>query len=62
MAAEAVVFFNAALARDFAYRSKRGGHLLSKMRLVSAQLDAYLTDVIGVDEALRERLKVRFLA
>ena len=40
MAAEAVVFFNAELARDFAFRSKRGGHLLSKMRLVSAQLDA----------------------
>jgi threonine aldolase len=44
LAAEAVVFFNTALARDFGYRRKRGGHLFSKMRFVSAQLEAQLTD------------------
>jgi threonine aldolase len=43
MAAEAVVFFDPADARDFEYRRKKGGHLVSKMRFVSAQLDAYLT-------------------
>jgi threonine aldolase len=42
MAAEAVVFFNPDDARDFEYRRKKSGHLLSKMRFVSAQLDAYL--------------------
>jgi threonine aldolase len=42
LAAEAVVFFDPAKAADFAYRRKRGGHLLSKMRFLSAQLDAYL--------------------
>ena len=42
MAAEAVVFFDPALARDFEYRRKKAGHLLSKMRFVSAQLEAYL--------------------
>ena len=42
MAAEAVVFFNRELARDFGSRRKRGGHLLSKMRFVAAQFDAYL--------------------
>jgi len=44
MAAEAVVFFNRDLAESFGYRRKRAGHLLSKMRFVSAQLDAYLAD------------------
>jgi threonine aldolase len=44
LCAEAVVFFNQSLVRDFEYRRKRGGHLLSKMRFISAQLDAYLAD------------------
>ena len=61
MAAEAVVFFNAELARDFAFRSKRGGHLLSKMRLVSAQLDAYLTDGLWLDNARHANAMARRL-
>ena len=44
MAAEAVVFFDPALAENFGYRRMRAGHLVSKMRFVSAQLEAYLTD------------------
>ena len=43
-AAEAVVFFNPVLAENFAFRRKRGAHLLSKMRFLSAQLDAWLAD------------------
>jgi threonine aldolase len=42
LAAEAVVFFDPAKAADFAFRRKRGGHLFSKMRFLSAQLEAYL--------------------
>ncbi len=42
LAAEAVVVFKPELARDVGYRRKRAGHLLSKMRFVSAQLAAYL--------------------
>jgi threonine aldolase len=42
MGAEAVVFFDPALAADFEYRRKKSGHLVSKMRFVSAQLEAYL--------------------
>ncbi|MBJ7538793.1 threonine aldolase family protein [Marinomonas transparens] len=44
MSAEAIVVFNKALAKDLAFRRKRGGHLLSKMRLLSSQMIAYLTD------------------
>jgi threonine aldolase len=44
LAAEAVVFFDAEKAASFTYRRKRGGHLFSKMRFLSAQLEAYLAD------------------
>jgi len=44
LAAEAVVFFNPALADDFGFRRKRAAHLFSKMRFLSAQLDAWLAD------------------
>ncbi|MDE2449481.1 MAG: low specificity L-threonine aldolase [Gammaproteobacteria bacterium] len=42
LSAEAVVFFNRGLVRDFELRRKRAGHLLSKSRFVSAQLLAYV--------------------
>ncbi len=42
LAAEAVVFFDRDLVRDFELRRKRAGHLLSKSRYVAAQLLAYL--------------------
>jgi threonine aldolase len=42
LAAEAVVFFNRDLVRDFEFRRKRAGHLISKSRYVSAQLLAYV--------------------
>lgn len=44
LAAEAVVVFDPEIARDLSFRRKRAGHLLSKMRFVSAQLEAYLDD------------------
>ena len=44
LCADAVIFFDPALARDFEYRRKRAGHLLSKMRFVSAQLEPYLAE------------------
>ena len=42
LAAEAVIFFDPARAADLAYRRKRGGHLFSKMRFLSAQIEAML--------------------
>jgi threonine aldolase len=44
LCAEAVVFFDPARVRDFEYRRKRAGHLLSKFRFVTAQLEAYLAE------------------
>jgi threonine aldolase len=39
------------MAIDFAYRRKRGGHLFSKMRFLSAQLEAYLADGLWLRNA-----------
>jgi len=44
LTAEAVVIFDKDVAKDFGYRRKRGGHLFSKMRLLSVQWDAYVSD------------------
>jgi threonine aldolase len=42
LAAEAVVFFDRERVRDFEFRRKRAGHLISKSRFVAAQLLAYV--------------------
>jgi threonine aldolase len=44
MVAEAVVFFDPSLAESFGHRRMRGGHLVSKARFISAQLEAYVAD------------------
>ncbi len=41
---EAVVIFDPAKAWEFELRRKRAGHLVSKHRFLSAQMEAYLTD------------------
>jgi threonine aldolase len=51
LAAEAVIFFDPEKARDFGYRRKRGGHLLSKMRFLSVQLEAYLDNGLWLANA-----------
>jgi threonine aldolase len=50
-AAEAVIFFDKAKAAEIAFRRKRGGHLFSKMRFLSAQLDAYLANDLWLKNA-----------
>jgi threonine aldolase len=61
MAAEVVIFFNADHAREFEFRRKRGGHLFSKMRLLSAQLDAYFTDDLWLANARHANAMARRL-
>jgi threonine aldolase len=61
MAAEVVIFFNSELAQGFEFRRKRGGHLLSKMRLISAQLDAYFSDGLWLDSARHANAMARRL-
>lgn len=61
MAAEAVIFFDPDKAADFEFRRKRAGHLLSKSRFLSAQIDAYLTDNLWLDLAAHANAMARKL-
>jgi threonine aldolase len=44
LSAEAIVAFDDRIADELVFRTKRSGHVTSKMRFQSAQLAAYLTD------------------
>jgi threonine aldolase len=62
MILEAVVFFDLALAEDFAYRRMRAGQLLSKGRYLGAQMLAYLEDGLWLDNARRANALAQKLA
>ena len=51
LAAEAIIFFKPELVGNLAFLMKRAGHLLSKMRFVSAQLDAYISNEVWLKNA-----------
>jgi threonine aldolase len=51
MAGEAVVFFDPKLSEGFKYIRKQGMQLFSKMRFISAQFSAYLTDGLWLSNA-----------
>ena len=53
IAAEAIIFFKKDLVGNVAFLMKRAGHLLSKMRFVSAQLDAYISNDVWLKNARR---------
>lgn len=62
MAAEAVIFFDPAQVGDFAFRRKRAGHLFSKMRFLSVQLEAYLEDDLWLRNAAHANAMAKRLA
>ncbi|MEP7245204.1 MAG: beta-eliminating lyase-related protein [Gammaproteobacteria bacterium] len=53
LAAEAVVFFDPLLVRDFELRRKRAGHLISKSRFVTTQLLSYVESGAWKRNAIR---------
>ena len=53
MMLEAVIFFDMALAEDFAYRRMRAGQLISKSRYLGAQMLAYLEGGLWLESARR---------
>ena len=61
-AAEAIVFLRPGLSEAFAERRKRAGHLVSKMRFISAQLLAWLEDDVWLDCAGHANAMARRLA
>jgi threonine aldolase len=62
LCAEAVVFFNRALAEGFERRRKQGGHLWSKLRYLSCQLLAYLEDGLWLRNAAQANTMASRLA
>jgi threonine aldolase len=61
MGAEAVVFFDKTLARDFLFLRKQGMQLASKMRFISAQLDALLTGDLWLKNAQHSNRMAKLL-
>jgi threonine aldolase len=51
MGVEAVIFFDPDKAQEFEYRRKRGAHLFSKHRYLSAQMAGYLADDLWLEMA-----------
>lgn len=61
LAAEAIVLFRTDVADDLAFRHKRAGQLLSKMRFIAAQLLAYIDDGLWIDLGARANAKAQRL-
>ncbi len=59
---EAVVLFDPAKAWELELRRKRGGHLFSKHRFLSAQMEAYLADGLWLDLAATANARAARLA
>ena len=60
--AELIVVFRKELARDLAARCHRSGHRPAKMRFISAQFEAYLTDDLWLRNARHANAMARRLA
>lgn len=59
---EAVVLFDPARAEEFEYRRKRGAHLFSKHRYLSAQMQGYLRDDLWLHNARTANARAAQLA
>ncbi|MEO0939056.1 MAG: beta-eliminating lyase-related protein [Pseudomonadota bacterium] len=62
MGVEAVIFFDPEKAWEFELRRKRGAHLFSKHRYLSAQMAGYLQDGLWLDLAARSNASAARLA
>ena len=62
LAAEAIVFFKPEMVGNFPYLHKRSGQLLSKMRFISSQLEAYVTDDLWIRNARHANLMAKKLS
>ncbi len=62
LSSEAIVVFDDAAADELVYRTKRSGHVTSKMRFQSAQVIAYLTDDLWLRLAGNSNAQMKRLA
>jgi threonine aldolase len=62
MSVDAIVSFDPKISEQLIYRTKRAGHVASKMRFQSAQLAAYLTDGLWLRLAGQANSAMQYLA
>lgn len=62
MIGEAVIFFNRELSKNFKYIRKQGMQLASKMRFLSAQFEAFLSNDLWLNNARHANMMARLLA
>ena len=62
LSTDAIVCFDPTVAEQLVYRIKRAGHVASKMRFQSAQLEAYLADGLWLRLASRANAAMDRLA
>lgn len=62
MGVEAIVVFNKALIQSLEFRRKRAGHLLSKMRYLSAQMESYLDNDLWLKNARHSNNMAKLMA
>ncbi|MDC1417831.1 low specificity L-threonine aldolase [Candidatus Thioglobus sp.] len=62
LAAEAVIFFKPEMVGNFPFLHKRSGQLLSKMRFISSQLEAYLTNEVWLRNARHANAMAKILS
>ena len=61
-AAEAIIFFKSEMVGNFPFLYKRSGQLLSKMRFISSQLNAYVSDDVWLRNARHANSMAKILS
>jgi threonine aldolase len=62
LAAEAIIFFKPEMVGNFPFLHKRSGQLLSKMRFISSQLNAYVSDEVWIRNAIHANAMAKILS
>ena len=62
LAAEAIVFFKPEMVGHFPFLHKRSGQLISKMRFISSQLNAYVSDNVWIRNATHANAMAKILS
>jgi len=62
LAAEAIIFFKSEMVGHFPFLHKRSGQLLSKMRFISSQLNAYVSDDVWIRNASHANAMAKILS
>ena len=62
LAAEAIIFFKPEMVDSFPFLHKRSGQLLSKMRFISSQMNAYVSDDVWIKNAKHANAMAKILS